>query len=79
MVTACIICVSNLTDLSAVKIILKKLCTETELLMMINRKNKAHKGTDFPKFQLFRRPSEEQNLPDKFKLKGRVTTTGISR
>lgn len=68
VVIACIIYISNLANLSAVKAIFKKLCTETELFMMINRKHKAHKDTNFPKFQLSRRPAKEPNIPDKFKL-----------
>ena len=70
LVIACLICVSNLAELVAIKAILKKLCKDTELLMMSNGRHKNHKGTDFPDFQLSRRPAKEPEVPEKYKLKG---------
>ena len=40
MVVGCLICVSNLIDITAVKAILLKLCKDTELLMIKNGRNK---------------------------------------
>ena len=54
VIIACLICVSNSVDLVAVKAILVKLCVDTELLMFSKGRHKAHKGDNFPEFQLFR-------------------------
>ena len=70
MIVACIICVSNLADLVALSGILKKLCAETELLMMRHGRNKQYEGTDFPDFQISRRPAKEPDVPEKYNLKG---------
>ena len=57
VVIACLICVSNLVDLVAVKAILAKLCVDTELLTISKFRHKAPEGDNFPGFQLSRRPA----------------------
>ena len=52
MVVGCLIYVSTLADITAVKAILFKLCTDTELLMIKNGRNKQYDGMDIPDFTL---------------------------
>ena len=70
MVVACLTCVSNLADITAVKSILLKLCKDTETLMFKNGRHKQYDGTDLQDFTLSRRPAKEPDVPEKYKIKG---------
>ena len=50
MVIACLICVFNSIDLTVIKAILVKLCTDTELLMVSKGRHKSYEGNGFPGF-----------------------------
>ena len=69
-IAACVICVSNLVCLAAVKSFIINVFRDTEQSMFLRGKHQAYMDEDLPELQISRQPAREPDIPEKYRSKG---------